>query len=276
MRLKRTHVTIGAGIALAAVSLFLTASAFNRGGQSDYAEGKKVYDTYCVACHGMKGDGNGPDAHLLKTKPTDFVKGVYRFKSTAGTALPTKGDIVRTLELGVRTTAMLPQLQLTHEQMEDVAGYVMDFCKKFKTEKPGKVVPIPHAPAKTAAMIKEGKTLFATCAVCHGTNGEGDGPIAATLKDDNGRPIEPANLTERPLKRSNTPDEMYRTIACGIDGTPMASFEAAFKPGQIWSLVYYIESITKPSKAGKELVGEEKTGAKIDKAAYEAWMKGGE
>lgn len=293
MRLKRTYISIGAGLAFAAVSLFLTASAMNPGGQSEYNEGKKVYDTYCVACHGMDGAGNGPDAHRLKIKPTDFKKGVYRFKSTAGTALPTKGDIVRTLELGVRTTAMLPQLQLSHEQMEDVAGYVMHFCPKFRTEGPGKVVPIPHAPAKSAALIKEGKSLFSTCAVCHGTNGEGDGPIAATLKDDNGRPIRPANLTERPLKRANTPDEMYRTIACGIDGTPMASFEASYKPKQIWSLVYYIESITKTTRGGSngmmggrmmggksmmnghmgvKLVGEEKIGAQIDKAAYHAWM----
>ncbi len=275
MRFNRTSITLGAGVAIAAVSLFLTASSMNPGGKAENLEGKKIYDTYCVTCHGMDGNGNGPDAHLLKVKPTDFRKGVFRFKSTAGSALPTKGDIVRTLELGVRTTAMLPQLQLSHDQMEDVAGYVMSFCPKFRTEKPGRVVPIPEAPPRTAAMIKEGKSLFTTCAVCHGTNGAGDGPIAATLKDDNGRPIRPANLTERPLRRSNTPREMYRTIACGVNGTPMASFASSFKPKQIWSLVYYIESITRNPNPGKKLVGEEKIGAKIDKAAYEAWMKSG-
>lgn len=311
MRFNRAHLAAGIGFALAAVSFFLMGTSLtpqsgkangrdaayvkgDQGSESSYAQGKKVYDTYCVACHGENGDGNGRDAHLMKIKPTDFRDGVYEFKSTAGASLPTKGDIVRTLELGVRTTAMLPQLQLTHSQMEAVAGYIMDFCKKFKTEKPGKVVQIPSAPEKTAAMVKAGKKIFdQACAVCHGTNGEGDGPIAATLKDYKGRPIKPANLTQRPLMRSNTPRALYRTIATGLNGTPMPTFEASYKPKQIWSLVYYLESIVKVNLAktssskgmmggkgmmgskgmmGIKLVGEEAIGAKIDMAAYHAWM----
>lgn len=317
MRFNHTHLAAGIGFALAATSLFLMGSSLSeqsgnaairdaayvnakQDGGSSYALGKKVYDTYCVACHGENGDGNGRDAHLMKIKPTDFRDGVYEFKSTAGASLPTKGDIVRTLELGVRTTAMLPQLQLSHSEMEAVAGYIMDFSKKFKTEKPGKVVQIPPAPEKTTAMVKAGKTIFdQACAVCHGTNGEGDGPIAATLKDYKGRPIRPANLTQRPLMRSNTPRAMYRTIVTGLNGTPMPSFEESYKPKQVWSLVYYLESIVKVNLAktssgngmmggrgmmggksmmgnkemmGLKLVGEEAIGAKIDMAAYRAWM----
>jgi mono/diheme cytochrome c family protein len=36
--------------------------------------GREVYRRYCVSCHGTEGDGNGPAAGLLVTKPTDFSR----------------------------------------------------------------------------------------------------------------------------------------------------------------------------------------------------------
>jgi mono/diheme cytochrome c family protein len=39
------------------------------------AEGKKLYETYCVACHGDKGKGNGPAAQSLPAKPADHTNG---------------------------------------------------------------------------------------------------------------------------------------------------------------------------------------------------------
>lgn len=217
MKKNRTYLFVGIFFMLGGVALLLANSSpampLRITIVSNESLGKDVYDTYCVACHGEKGVGNGPDAYMMKIKPTDFRDGVYEFKSTVGASLPTKNDIVRTLELGVRTTAMLPQLQLNYREMEAVAGYVMHFSSKFRKEKPGGLVPIPLAPKETASMLRDGKKLFeSSCSTCHGTNGEGNGPIANTLKDYRGGPIRPANLTERPLMRSNTPREMYRTI----------------------------------------------------------------
>lgn len=302
MKLNRTYLTAGIGVAIAAVSLFLMGASMqrrtqmmNKSGDRAFAgdaAGKAIYVRYCADCHGEDGDGNGPDAHLMKIKPADFRTGVYEFKTTPGAELPTKADIVQTLELGVRTTAMLPQLQLDHSEMEGVAGYIMGFSSKFKKEKAGKPIMIPPAPRKTEAMVSDGKTLFdGTCSVCHGTNAEGDGPIAGTLRDYRGALIRPADLTERPLMRANTPKALYRTIAVGLNGTPMASFAGAFKPKQIWSIVYYLETIVKINRAssgggmmggrgmmsgrrmmGVKLVGEEAIGARIDMAAYRAWM----
>jgi mono/diheme cytochrome c family protein len=38
-------------------------------------EGKKLYETYCVTCHGDKGKGNGPAAQSLPVKPADHTNG---------------------------------------------------------------------------------------------------------------------------------------------------------------------------------------------------------
>lgn len=279
MKWKGTYFAAGVFFAIAAVSALLMGADLRTNSQSsDYALGKKVYDTYCASCHGMNGNGNGPYVRLMSVKPADFRDGVYQFRSTPRGALPTKADIVYTLENGVRTTAMLPQLQLSHQEMEAVAGYIMDFCSKFKTEKPPEVIPVPPAPEKTPQLLNSGEHLFMdACAVCHGRDGEGDGPVAGYLRDYKGRSIMPANLTVRPLRQANTSDELYERIATGLNGTPMAGFNPAFTHKQLWSLVYYIESIVKVNegngKNGPELVGEEVIGKDVDPAAYHAWMK---
>jgi mono/diheme cytochrome c family protein len=40
--------------------------------------GKTFYEANCVACHGMKGDGNGPRAYFMSRKPKDFTSGRAR------------------------------------------------------------------------------------------------------------------------------------------------------------------------------------------------------
>ncbi len=271
--------------------------------------GKEVYNAYCANCHGVSGDGKGPDAYMMKVKPRDFTSGIYEFKSTPVGTLPTDGDIIRTLELGVRTTAMLPQLQLSQRELLAVTKYLEGFSPRFKEEKRGKVIAIPPAPQRTPVMIREGRANFVkVCATCHGTDAEGNGPSAKSLVDYNNRPIRPENLTLRPLKRANKPREIYITIAAGLDGTPMPSFLTALKPRQIWSIVYYLGTIVRGNLAsenggeatgggmmggssgmmgggmmggggmrsggmmGHQFVGEEAIGARIDMAAARAWM----
>lgn len=44
----------------------------------DLAAGRGLYTTNCAPCHGDSGSGDGPVAHLLKTKPKDLVNGVSK------------------------------------------------------------------------------------------------------------------------------------------------------------------------------------------------------
>ena len=45
--------------------------------------GREVYATYCVGCHGEKGDGSGPAARFLDPKPRDFRVGRIKFAYVA-------------------------------------------------------------------------------------------------------------------------------------------------------------------------------------------------
>jgi mono/diheme cytochrome c family protein len=42
--------------------------------QSDASSGKAMFTSYCAACHGPEGKGNGPAASELKTPPADLTQ----------------------------------------------------------------------------------------------------------------------------------------------------------------------------------------------------------
>jgi cytochrome c6 len=45
--------------------------------KADLVAGKKVFETYCVACHGAAGKGDGAAAAALNPKPRDFTDATY-------------------------------------------------------------------------------------------------------------------------------------------------------------------------------------------------------
>lgn len=57
-------------------------------------------------------------------------------------------------------------------------------------------------------------------------------------------------------------EQIYLTVATGISGTPMPAFGAALDPNQIWSIVYYLESLVPADRRIRpgQLLGEEQQG----------------
>ena len=43
------------------------------------SSGKRVYETYCVGCHGQNGLGDGEASVFLNPKPRNFVNGQFKF-----------------------------------------------------------------------------------------------------------------------------------------------------------------------------------------------------
>ncbi len=48
----------------------------------DAANGQQIYSLYCVACHGEKGDGQGPVGKTLEPAPRDFTQGDFKYGGT--------------------------------------------------------------------------------------------------------------------------------------------------------------------------------------------------
>lgn len=233
------------------------------------AAGKQVYAANCAVCHGMRGDGQGMAAHMFSTQPRDFRSGVFKFRSTPSGVLPRDADLLRVLQRGVRRTAMVPQTHLSETEQRAVIAYLKTLSPRWHKEEPEPPVPIPEAPSRTPALMAQGKQLYAQagCAQCHGSERRGDGPQAGGLKDDWGWPIRPANLQQRPLKGGSTLRDIYRTLATGLDGTPMPAVGEALSPDELWTLVYYVDSLAPPEARvdDETLVGEEARGRMVER-----------
>lgn len=241
-------------------------------------DGKRVYLTNCAVCHGESGDGEGPAAAQLAVKPRDFRTGSFKFRSTPSGSLPRDEDLEATLILGIRGTGMVPQRHLGTEQRRAVIAYLKTLSKRFITEQPQPPVEVSPPPRPSSEVIARGRRIYqrAQCAECHGEGGRGDGPSASTMKDDRGFPIEVSDFTRWPLKRGNAPENLYRTIATGLSGTPMPSYSDALEPGEIWDLVRYLESLAPQERRhplDRLLPGEETKGQKIEEDARRAFAR---
>ncbi len=112
--------------------------------KGDAAKGETHYKTLCIACHGEKGDGNGPAGAAMNPKPGNFTdpanseritdEWVYKMVKNGGAAN------------GKSAMMVAWSGALNDQQVRDVSAYVL----KFKPAKaaPAKAAPAPAAPAK--------------------------------------------------------------------------------------------------------------------------------
>lgn len=132
-------------LVLAAALCALTALAdapFELKGEA--AKGEAQFKTFCVSCHGEKGDGNGPASAALTPKPTNFTDAVNAERLT-------DEWIYKMVKNGGQANGKSPMMiawagAMTDPQIRDVSAYVAKF-------KPAKVV-APVAPVKPAPKKK--------------------------------------------------------------------------------------------------------------------------
>jgi cytochrome c oxidase cbb3-type subunit 2 len=251
--------------AAAAAALLLVAGVATpaRGGEPTtlQREGAQVYARYCVGCHGAAGDGHGPAAEMLITKPRDFTKGIFKFRSTPSGSLPTDQDLFKVITRGVYRTSMPEWSLLTERERWAVIAYVKGFYPEWTARGAGAPIFIPQPPPTLGSpeAVARGRELYQMleCSACHGASGHGDGPSAATIDPDAwGNPQHPFDFTKGRLKSGSGAEDVYRTFMTGLNGTAMPSYYDIFaqpdgdsiREGDAWNLVSYIVSLRKDGK----------------------------
>ncbi len=92
----------------------------------------------------------------------------------------------------------------------------------------------PNPVVADGGSITRGGALFAqNCVVCHGGNGQGDGPQAATLNP------RPPNMAEQHTAY-HTDGYLYNAILNGLPGSAMPAWGDTFTASQRWDLVNYL------------------------------------
>ena len=251
------------------VTLLMVAGFATPAGAADRSslqrEGAQVYALYCAGCHGAAGDGRGDAAPMLITKPRDFTKGVFKFRSTPSGTLPTDEDLYRIITRGVYRTSMPEWSLLTERERWALVAYVKAFFPDWSARGAGVPIFVPQAPASitSAAAVARGAELYQLleCTTCHGASGRGDGPSATTLAPDAwGNPQRPFDFTSGRLKSGAGPEDIYRTFMTGLNGTAMPSYYDIFaepdgesiRDGDAWNLVAYILSL----RRGRDAKGD--------------------
>lgn len=99
-----------------------------------------------------------------------------------------------------------------------------------------KAYPFPIAPAQ-APDLRRGAQLFqAQCAACHGPQGHGDGPTAASLDP------KPTALSEHLRARERSLFALHQVISNGVSGTAMANFGALPEEDR-WALAFFVGTL---------------------------------
>ncbi len=214
--------------------------------------GKKVYEERCAICHGLKGDGKGITAGLMKKSeksgrileiiPRDLTTGVFRFRSTATGCLPSDEDLMRILDMGITRSFMPAHKELSIDEKKALIGHIKTFSTRWKEEEPCKSITAkkPKWVGNKKSIVK-GEKIYKDmkCWECHGEDGKGNGPKSNQLKDDWGRQILPFNFTAGALKRGTNPEDVYITFTAGLDGTGMPSYEDSLNEEDRWHLVSF-------------------------------------
>ena len=264
----------------ARIAVFILAAAGSSAAQESHIgqrtghadAGKQLYFRYCWGCHGFHGDGSGENAPYLNILPRNFVAATFKCRSTPTGTLPTDEDLSRAIERGLVNSNMPSWSALTDQQRADLVAFIKTFSPRWKSEKPGDPIQVPAEPAVNLEGIQHGKELFTKleCWKCHGTEGRGDGPAAASLTDNNNQPIRPYDFESGSrFKCGTTNNDLFKIFMTGLDGTPMPSFADVLKPNEAWDLVHYLRTLQvnhkspdlrlwESSKEGAEIVKAEK------------------
>lgn len=233
--LRSSFYAVGLGLAAvvagraAAVRPAVEAACATVPPQADATLGRTVYEKNCLECHGARGKGDGSTARRLSLHPRDLALGVFKCHCSADGTLASDDDLKRVITKGMPGTPMVAHASLGDADLTALVGYVKALSPRFATAAAPRCEAPPAAAPSAPDLVAEGRHLYRLlrCTNCHGPAGKGNGPMAATLKDDWGSPIRPRDYTAGLFKCGNDDQDLFRTIQNGVGGTPMAPFRDA-------------------------------------------------
>ncbi len=243
----RTHRTAGLRWLLLALALLPLATLLVQGqeptslerrvasleSRSSVDRGARIFRRSCAACHGVDGRGDGPGAADLTPVPRDLTTAGYRFRTTPSGEMPLPGDLERTIRQGLPGSSMPGFRDLfSQDELDDLIAYVYSLRPGFdpSTDLPEAMTFAPITPVADADQdAGNGEALYRLvgCWRCHGLAGDGRGPAAKTLTDEEERPLPSTDFRHDPFKGERTVEAVVGALRTGLNGTPMPSYDEA-------------------------------------------------
>lgn len=208
---------------IAATAATLSLLAFAGAAQAGSAyNGHVLFNTYCFACHGTDAKGNGPLASKLDVTPGDLTAskiGEYSDKEI--------NNIITGIKPHSSGSKVMPKwsLAIPGTQVDDLVAYIR-FLSRSKHD--------------LAGDPRTGKDVYmANCAVCHGSNGKGDGVMARVMS------MTTANHTDAAEMGRMSNADLTGIITNGSKGkTLMPGFEGTLSADEIAGAVSFIRLLS--------------------------------
>ncbi|MBI3091375.1 MAG: c-type cytochrome [Candidatus Tectomicrobia bacterium] len=190
--------------------------------QADAANGRRLYLTYCVVCHGATGKGDGPAAAMLDPKPRPLTDDrlmstrsdawLFRAVTKGGAGIPGAS-----VHMGAWEEA------LSEKERWDLVAHLR----------------VLHRPTQDRGNVETGRALYGTyCWNCHGREGKGNGPFVHLFVP----PSRDFTSAERMARLSD--QDLFNAISRGGVATLVSPYMPAwggvFSDQQLWSLVRFL------------------------------------
>ena len=167
------------------------------------------------------------------------------------------------VEFSQQVQSMLTQLP-AHPDQPDLLHQAAQLIALIQAKSPGPEVAalasqlrwgviraynVEVAPKRPPALRTAAPLYQAQCSACHGPQGQGDGPAAASLDPP------PSNFHDHQRMDQRSVDSLYSTITLGVQGTGMSSFQT-LNEDERWALAFYVSNLASREtdlKRGAEL-----------------------
>ncbi len=213
-------LAVSTALAILIVSSFSGVAAAQNNGDSK--EGKKLFLTFCSACHGSSGRGDGEASKFLERKPRDLTNQRIMFKKTDKELF----DFINRGKKDFHGAKFIPQFTLEFEESQ--VWNIIAHLRSLREQSRGEAI--------------SGRGLYvAHCASCHGEDGKGETDMAESLE------VAVSDLTDDKSMSKITDRELYIAIAEGgrnIHGpSVMPQWANRLTPDQTWDVVAYLRML---------------------------------
>lgn len=214
--------------------------------------GLKLFEAYCVGCHGLSGRGDGPmAAPLLRdfgVRPSDLTSDYIKGRSDDEIKMAVTGG-----GRAVHRTAYMPAWgsTLKENQVNDLLAYVREIQTGGVMEQPG----FPEVGEE----LELGRVLYSIhCMACHGSRGEGDGPfiLGMTTGDAGIKGLKPPNLAAYRFFRERSDADLEELISqgshhSGLEPADSNWWQRQMKAQEMEALIFYLRTLPLNRKGAK-------------------------
>lgn len=177
-------------------------------------KGAVIFAKNCQGCHGEMGDGEGPAAEGIFPRPSGLMEANFTTK-----------HLTSVLMNGVPGTAMPAWRDLPKDDVVALIAHL-----KILPERP---VYITTKEEFNSKEVQDGKKIYEQkCVSCHGIEGDGNGPAAATLDR------RPTNFKEVQPE----PDDLLKVLEEGVPGTSMPPWKDQLSEKERDNLSRYVQT----------------------------------